>query len=407
MNMYQRPEISTLLSRMNKPDGPMTIISGPRQTGKTTLVREALSQTDRPSRYLSADEPESAEFPCPLSGTSRDARWLVGNWEIARRQANRSKRGFVVVFDEIQKIPDWSRTVKGLWDADRRFECPLHVVLLISVPFVKQKNTRKEAMTGRFFTINLTHWSFREMSEAFGFDLPSYIYFGGCPGAVPFIREHDKWRGYILDSLIRQVIGRDIPMIGNVNRPRLPEKLLNLCAMHSGTVFPYNGMLGHLKDACGEKTMKRYLELLSATGLVRCLPMYSERIFGHGPRSPKVNVLNTAIMSACCGYKPEEARADRTFWASLVESAVGAHLINSDRLWSHCYYWSNKGQDVSFVLRNARGSVAFQVRNRTRWADVNGLERFERRFSPLRSVIIGDGGMPLEEFLSVPASGWF
>ena len=106
-------------------------------------------------------------------------------WEAARREAERSDRGFVLVFDEIQKVPRWSETVKGLWDADRAAERPLHVVILGSSPMLMQSGL-SESLTGRFELLRVTHWSFGEMSAAFGFTLPEYLYFGAYPGAAPF-----------------------------------------------------------------------------------------------------------------------------------------------------------------------------------------------------------------------------
>ena len=152
---YQREQISTLLSRLDETPERLIFITGPRQTGKTTLVRQALDRIDRPCRYLPVDEPESATLPSFLRGDEstfafpddttfsiareRDTRWLVRQWERARWEADRSERGFVLAFDEIQKIPNWSEAVKGLWDADRIHGRRLHVILLGSAPLLMQR----------------------------------------------------------------------------------------------------------------------------------------------------------------------------------------------------------------------------------------------------------------------------
>lgn len=73
----------------------------------------------------------------------------------------------MLVLDEIQKISGWSDTVKGLWDADRASGCPLHVVILGSSPLLMQRGLN-ETLAGRFEPIRFTHWSYAEMSEAFG-----------------------------------------------------------------------------------------------------------------------------------------------------------------------------------------------------------------------------------------------
>ena len=194
---YERTQKSTLLTRLGEEPQRLIVVTGPRQTGKTTLVRQVLGRIDRPSRYLSVDEPDTVMLPSDpeMEGTlpefadqatvllrdERDTRWLVRHWEQTRMDAQCSDRGFVLVIDEIQKIPNWSEAVKGLWDADRLHDRPLHVILLGSAPLLMQQGM-SESLAGRYETVRLMHWSFAEMSAAFGFDLPRYIYFGGYPG---------------------------------------------------------------------------------------------------------------------------------------------------------------------------------------------------------------------------------
>ena len=216
MATYERAHVSKLFDRLAEIAHRLIIITGPRQTGKTTLVRQALARIRRPHHYLAVDEPETATLPSfptlaegmalpstrlfvPL-GHERDLQWLVRHWERARIEASRSERGFVLVLDEIQKIPNWSEAVKGLWDADRRHGRQLHVVLLGSAPLRMQQGLT-ESLAGRFETIRLTHWSFAEMAATFDFDFRSYVYFGGYPGGAPYIHEPDRWRASILTAL--------------------------------------------------------------------------------------------------------------------------------------------------------------------------------------------------------------
>ena len=219
MEPYQRPQVNTLRQRLNEAPHHIVALFGPRQTGKTTIVKQALLPFDpdhywplavddpNPSRpYLASDTAETT-FSRPLV---KDTHWLVQYWDAARREAERLGK-FVLVFDEIQKIPRWSETVKGLWDADRARNCPLHVVILGSAPLLMQTGL-SESLAGRFETIRVTHWSFKEMSEAFNFDLPTYFYFGGYPEAARYVHAPERWRAYILNSLVEPNIERDIPV---------------------------------------------------------------------------------------------------------------------------------------------------------------------------------------------------
>ena len=422
MRKYQRPIISSIVSRLNEEPERMIIITGPRQTGKTTVLLQALRKIDRLYRYLAVDEPESVThgvfadgfqdtIPSPDKLTlqvagKKDAGWLVRKWDEARTEAKDSERGFVVAFDEIQKIPNWAETVKGLWDNDRRNDCPLHVVLLGSASLLIQKKL-SENLIGRFETVRLPYWSFNEMSEAFGLDLASYMYFGGFPGAAGFIEKQNRWREYVSGSLVEPNIEYGILRTQRVDKPILLKMLFELAATHSGQVFSYNRMLGKLPNAGNTTTLTHYLNLMSNAGLITGFPKYTGRVHHRRASSPKLNVLNTAVMSVCSGYTFEEAKADRSFWERMVRSTVGAHLFNTGTPEVRLYYWKDKNYNVDFVLELGDNLAAFEVETYTGSQNLSGLKEFERRFSPKYSKLVGKNGIPIEEFLHIPAKDWF
>ena len=421
MAAYERAQISTLFDRLSEKPQRLAIVTGPRQTGKTTLVHQVLGQLDGPSRYVSVDKPDTAILPqipdlgsprlefaqqmAPLDG-SRDARWLVMQWEQARVDAESSDRGLVLAIDEIQKIPNWSETVKGLWDDDRRFDRPLHVILLGSAPLLMQKGL-SESLAGRYETVRLMHWSFAEMSAAFGIDLQRYVYFGGYPGGAPLIPEQSRWRAYIAEALVEPNIERDILAMQRVDKPALLKRLFQLGAEYSGQILSYNKMLGQLQDAGNTTTLARYMDLLSNAGLITGLTKYAAGAHRRRSSSPKLNVLNTALMAVASGYTFEEANADRSYWGRLVESAVGAHLFNTGTPEHRLHYWRENGSEVDFVLTRGRRLVAFEVKSGARKPRTSGLERFAERFDVQAAVVVGEGGIPLSEFLSTPAREWF
>ena len=413
MNLYQRSQVNTLVQRLAEPPHHIIALFGPRQTGKTTIVRQALRRIDLETRYLAVDEPGTDEFHVPSAATEatflapqvRDTEWLVSHWEEARREAEHLGR-FVLVLDEIQKIPKWSESVKGLWDADRARNCPLQVVILGSAPLLMQSGL-SESLAGRFESIRVTHWSFGEMSAAFEFDLPHYLYFGGYPGAVPFVRDPDRWRGYILGALVEPNIERDLLGMTRVDKPALLKRLFELGAAYSGQVLSYTKMLGQLQDAGNTTTLARYLDLLSSAGLLAGLPKYSNQPHRRRASSPKLNVLNAALMTAGSGYSLAEAQVDRSFWGRIVESAVGAHLFNTAASDIRIHYWRDGALEVDFVLQRGARTVAIEVKSGAKRMSLGGLDEFERRFSPRRSLLVGEGGVPLNEFLTVPADHWF
>ena len=279
MIAFERPQVDLLVSRLLEPPKSLLVVSGPRQTGKTTIVSQALARLDMENRYISVDEPELAEPGLALDrnvrpSNVRDHEWLARVWEDARRAASKSDRGFVLVLDEIQKILQWSEAVKGLWDSDRKNRVPLHVVILGSAPLLMQQGLT-ESLAGRFELIRVTHWSLREMVDAFGFDLSQYIYFGGYPGAAHLVNDQPRWREYIRSSLIEPNIERDILSMTRVNKPTLLKRAFELGSSYSGQILSYNKMQGQLQDAGNTTTLAHYLDLLSKSGLLTGLQKYA------------------------------------------------------------------------------------------------------------------------------------
>ncbi|HSB33631.1 MAG TPA: AAA family ATPase [Nitrospirota bacterium] len=135
--------------------------------------------------------------------------WATGRL-LAAETAGKS--GALLVLDEIQKVTGRSEVVKKLWDGDTQKKTPLKVVLLGSASLLIQRGLT-ESLAGRFETIPLTHWSYAEMQEAFGWDLDRFIYFGGYPGAAELVADRQRWPRYIIDSLIETTLSRDILLL--------------------------------------------------------------------------------------------------------------------------------------------------------------------------------------------------
>lgn len=410
---YRHPNVAELAKRMREQPRSLILVTGPRQTGKTTAVLQALKEAGLRSHYEAVDLPVStASLALPDNVSSemspfgrRNHQWLFRLWERARNQALRSNSGFVLVIDEIQQIPGWARTVKGLWDEDRRYGSSLRVAILGSAPLLMQKDLG-ESLVGRFETLQFTHWSYTEMSEAFGYDLERYVYFGGSPGAARF-RDPLRWRQYVKTALVEPVIQRDVLDITRVNKPTLLRRMFEFGARQSGQILSYSKMLGQLQDAGNTTTLARYLELLSSVGMLAGLEKYSGSFIQVRRSSPKLNVLNTAYMGAFSDLTFEQAQADRTFWGHLVESAVGAHLLNTGRTdGTRVFYWKGRHSEVDFVLRRGPHLVAVEVKSGRQMRSTRGLGEFLSKFPRARKLVVGANGVALSEFLSAPSSHW-
>ena len=238
------------------------------------------------------------------------------------------------------------------------------------------------------------------MSEAFGYSLDQYIYFGGYPGAAARIHNPDRWITYVREALAEPNIERDVLLMTRVDKPALLRRLFDLGALYSGQELSYNKMLGPLQDAGNTTTLTRYLKLLSDAGLLAGPSTPSAR------RQSTPHVLNTALMAVASGYTFEEARADRSYWGRVVESAVGAHLVNTASPNTAVKYWRDGPHEVDFVLQRGPHTVGIEVKSGAAPAAPAGLSEFERRFNPRATVVAGGSGVPLHEFLSLPADHW-
>jgi len=391
---FQRPQAATLAERLVESRRFLQVVAGPRQVGKSTLVQQVTDQLGVPVRYVSADEP-----------TLRGTDWISQQWDAARLEAA-GKAGAVLVLDEVQKIPAWSETVKRLWDEDTRKKRPLKVVLLGSAPLLIAQGLT-ESLAGRFETLRLPHWSLAEMREAFGWSLEQYLCFGGYPGAAPLIKDPARWSRYIADSLIETSISRDVLLLTRVDKPALLRRLFELACRYSGQILSYTKMLGQLHDAGNTTTLAHYLDLLAGAGMVCGLPKYAGDAVRTRGSSPKLQVLNTALMTVTTGAGLEEAKSDREFRGRLVESAVGAHLANAAAA-GECelFYWRDRGQEVDFIVRCRNRLVAIEVKSGRAPQAHSGTAAFAAAFKVRRTLLVGGDGVPVEDFLGRPVGEW-
>jgi predicted AAA+ superfamily ATPase len=391
---FQRPQAAVLAARLAEPRRFIQVVAGPRQVGKSTLVQQVVETLSHPVRQSSADEP-----------TLRGPDWIAQQWEAARLSIEGAD-GAVLVLDEVQKIPAWSETVKRLWDEDTRTRRPLKVVLLGSAPLLIAQGLT-ESLAGRFEVLPLSHWSLAEMRAAFGWSVEEYVFYGGYPGAAPLIVSPDRWARYVADSLIETSISRDVLLLTRVDKPALLRRLFELACRYSGQVLSYTKMLGQLQDAGNSTTLAHYLTLLAGAGMVCGLPKYAGDVARSRGSSPKLQVLNTALMTVMSGLSLEEARADREFWGRLVESAVGAHLANA-AMRGECmlHYWRERNHEVDFIVQTGRRLTSIEVKSGRAPQSHAGTSAFAQAFKPQRSLLVGGDGIALDDFLTQPVQHW-
>lgn len=381
------------MGRLLEPRRFIQVLAGPRQVGKTTLAKQLAEAVGFPTHYASAD-----------TAMGFDRSWITAQWEVARARSADDEQGRVLlILDEIQKISGWSDLVKSNWDEDTASGVRMKVVVLGSAPLLVQRGL-SESLAGRFEVIRVTHWSFAEMRAAFGWGLERFIYFGGYPGAAELAEDEERWRQYILDSLVETTLSRDVLLLNPVTKPALLRQLFRLGCEYSGQVLAYNRMLGQLQDAGNTTTLAHYVDLLGAAGMLSGLQKYSGSQVRRRASSPKLIVHNTALMSATLGVPQDEAFSNANIWGRLVETAVGAHLLNSGL---DLFYWRDRNKEADYVALSGRRLVALEVTSGRRKGSLPGLAAFKDLNPRARPLLVGAQGIPLDEFLESPPDRWF
>ena len=389
MAEYIRSHYNILRERIDEPRKFIQVLAGPRQVGKSTLVQQVLRDVSMPYTLENADgvNPE-------------DTDWIRRVWESVRIAMQlQHEEEHLLVIDEVQKIDNWSEAVKTEWDKDSREGRNLKVVLLGSSRLLIKKGLT-ESLAGMFELIRITHWSYTEMRDAFGYTLDQYIYYGGYPGPAMMIGDEKRWKKYIKDSLVAPAIEKDVIMTTTIYKPALMKRTFELGCSYSGELLSLTKMIGQLQDAGNVTTVAGYMDILSQCALLCGLQKYANDDSRKYNSIPKFQVFNNALLTTYKGRTFMQDRQDTDVWGRWVESAVGAYLVSqAEELEYKVYYWRERNDEVDFIVVSDDVTLAIEVKSGRRKMN-SGLPKFTEAFHPTSSFVVGTGGISLETFLS-------
>ena len=393
--MFKRPQLAILEKRLLSSHRCIQVMIGPRQVGKSTLSQQLEKILAFPTHMSSGDE---------VSNITK--MWIQQQWTTARHLAKEHGTAFLIL-DEIQKVPDWSSVVKQLWDEDTKNQTNLKVLLLGSSSLMLQSGL-SESLAGRFEILPIPHWSFKECETAFSLSVDEYVFFGGYPGALPLKDDWNRFRAYVRDSLIETVIAKDILMMATIKKPALLRRLFDLGCLYSSQILSYQKIVGQLQEAGNITTLEHYLQLLGQAGLLTSIDKFSTEKIRQRASSPKLMPLNTALLSVCFGKPFDEVRKDHELWGRFVETAVGAHLLNSGKTNDvEVFYWKEGNFEVDFILRQNDKLIPIEVKSSNKKANLSGLDKFSTKFACHQILVVGGQGISLETFLSKSSDYWF
>lgn len=354
-------------------DTPVTLLAGPRQAGKTTLVRQIAVQQNL--RYLTLDD------ELTLLAALEDPVGMI-------RGLDRT------VIDEIQRAPRLLLAIKQSVDEDRR---PGRFLLtgsanLMAIPTVA------DSLAGRMETFTLlplsqseinaqtANWVDNAFAErildpiepAVGSDLIDKVLRGGYPEAVSraSAKRRTTWTQQYIDALIQ----RDVRDIANIEKLDQLPRFLSALAQTSGQMCNYSRLGGQV--GLDGKTASRYINIFEQMYLLKRINVWARNRLNRLVKTPKLQFIDSGLLSTLLGLSHDEVQMDRTRFGYVLETFVFGelfkHTTTSEGNYRLMYYRDTDKFEVDFVLENAAGSlVGIEVKATAsvKQKDLRGLKK--------------------------------
>jgi predicted AAA+ superfamily ATPase len=333
-------------------DTRVVLISGPRQSGKTTLARQ-VAGTDRP--YITLDDAGA------LNAAKTDPVGFIRGIDRA-------------VIDEVQRVPELMLAIKESVD---RNDAPGRFLLtgsanLATVPAIA------DSLAGRMAVIPLLPFAQSEIRSTpgrlvdrlfageepsidedtvIGDDLLLAVLRGGYPEALR--RATSARRIAWLEDYVALILYRDVRDIANIDQlDRLP-RLLDVLAEHAGQLINHSSFGAAL--GLSSVTAQKYVAILERLFLVRTLVPWSNNRLSRLVKTPKLHFLDTGLLAALREDEAEALRANKMRFGALLESFVVSELLKlaswSDRRLSFSHYRTKDQSEVDIVMEDRRGRI--------------------------------------------------
>ncbi len=196
-------------------------------------------------------------------------------------------------------------------------------------------------------------------------------------------------------------------MLTRVDKPALMRRLFELGCVYSGQILSYNKILGQLLDAGNTTTLSHYLNLLDTAGLLAGIEKFAADKIRQRGSSPKFQIHNSALISAQRNETFSEILTQPDNWGRIVESAIGAHLLNYSLTENfHLYYWRHVNNEIDFVLEKRGRVIGLEIKSGTAQKTF-GMQAFKKQFNPDKVLLIGNSGLPWQELLQINPNDLF
>lgn len=405
---------SSLFSRWIEPriteallDTPVVLLAGPRQAGKTTLVRQIAEQQGL--RYLTLDD------ELTLLSAREDPVGMIRSLDRA-------------VIDEIQRAPQLLLAIKKSVDEDRR---PGRFLLTGSANLMALP-TVADSLAGRMETLSLLPLSQSEIESnsanwidraftgqllqvdkpALGSELIERILCGGYPEAISRSspRRRLTWARQYIDAIIQ----RDVRDVAGIDKLDHLPRFLRALAQKAGQMCNYTKLGGQV--GLDGKTAARYISVFEQMYLLKRVDVWARNRLNRVVKTPKLQFLDSGLLASLLGLNTEALNQDRMRLGSLLESFVFSELLKhtttADDDYDLMYYRDADKYEVDVVIENTAGQligVEVKAAASIKESDLRGLKKLASLAGDQfkMGVLLYDGTeiMPLSEKLwAVPLS---
>ena len=312
--------------------GKVLILYGPRQAGKTTLVKHLVSEFNNETRFIDCELVENRELLSRRNTTDLFA--LV-------------KQHKIVVFDEAQVIPDIGSVLKTLYDHHPEVQ-----YIATGSSSFDLANVVSEPLTGRSLEFTLYPLSLSELAHN-SFDaekeVAQLMRFGGYPDLAGLGDEEKIVR---LKTLVSQYLYKNVLAIGGIKKPELIIKLLKLLAHQISNEVSYRELSSEL--ATSQQTIERYIDLLEKNFVIVRLGSFSRNLRNEITRSKKIYFVDLGIRNALIDAFGTINTIDRNDIGGLFENCMIIerlkHISHTGRILSGAYFWRTfKQQEIDYI----------------------------------------------------------
>ena len=315
-------------------DFPAVAVLGPRQCGKTTLVRTCIANRSD-AVYLDLERPSDlAKLRDPEIFFSRHTDRLV-------------------CLDEIQRLPEIFAVLRSMIDDNRRNGRFL-ILGSASPDLVRQSS---ETLAGRIAYLELTPFAYQEIRDE-SIPLEDFWIRGGFPDSLLARSEGTsrRWR----ENFIRTFLERDIPQLGIRIPAATMRRVWQMCAHDQGQILNSSRLGASL--GVSHTTFRSYLDLLADTFMVRILPPYIPNLKKRLVKSPKIFLRDTGLLHSLLGINTFDELLGHPVFGASWETLAMETVLAATPAWEAFFYRTATGVEIDLVLKKAERKLAFEFK---------------------------------------------